>query len=199
MPTVSPSTFTLFTALDFTNSFLVRFLYSSNIISVADTEKLFPDIHAVFILPKGFQWTKLKAYTEYDRDFSAELRLHRPVLSETLSSLLDCPIKWEHSPASERHPIGAVRTIALGPQGALVGEVSPRSYSVIRNTVSNLRVEIQDCVQHAKMEESVREIARWAPASRGSGSERPRIGFYANFGASLDACLANVRLALAKE
>lgn len=130
--------------------------------------------------------------------FPVEIWIHRPILTETLSSLLSCPIKWSACLLPTRHPIGAVQSITLTSGGALVGEFPPRNDCVITNEVSFFWVDTRKCVQREKMEESLREVGRLVPTTLDpDAGGRPSIAFVLNPGLELDACLANVGLSVA--
>lgn len=158
-------------------------------------KKLFPNIHAVSNIPSAPRGRKLIAHAEYDSDFAADLHIYRPVLSETLFSLLGCPIQFPSSPSSERHPIGAILTITLLYEGALIRGNSPRNDRTIRNPVTYLSVNTEEWLQHLTMKETLREVRRLVPTRRGPSFERPEIALYVSPGADLDAYLANVSAA----
>jgi hypothetical protein len=158
------------------------------------TEKLFPKIHAVILLPTSAA-ERRTPYKEYDGNFAVDVWIHRPIQSETLASLFRYPVRWDGSPASARHPIGAVSSVTLvtlASNGALVGSKTPRNGPLIRNTVSKFWIDTRECVRNEQMEESLREAVRLAPPSRGPGFAPPVIGMIANSKSKLEACLANV-------
>lgn len=159
-----------------------RFLYTSRNISNSDIMKIFTGIQVVFRLSRP-----------NNSAFEVLLRIYRPVISQTLSSLLSCPLRWKYWPSAVRR-IGAVSSISLVNEGALVGDTPQRNAGIFRNEAMEVQIDVRECVQHDKMEETFREVARLVPTKRADSNYLPHCVFSVNPGATLDACLANVSL-----
>jgi hypothetical protein len=68
---------------------------------------------------------------------------------------------------------------------------------MIKNEVTLFWVDTRECRYKEKLEESLREVRRIVPTTLGPASVRPLVAFDVNPGPELDACLANVSIALA--
>lgn len=162
-------------------------------------ETLFPKIHVAVLLPRTTYGADPRKYHQHLEQFQLEMRIYRPVLSETISSLFQVEHRWDISPAKERHPIRAVSKTVLGKDGALIGESPPRVDFFSRNNALKCVIDIRQRGRHAVLEESLLELARFVPIPRKAGSpDWPSVEVLANLGASLDVSLATVSLEYAE-
>jgi hypothetical protein len=145
----------------------------------------------VLILPGPNFEPRPTTYAEYDWRFRVNFDIHRPVRLETLSSLLRYPIKWECLPPSEHHPITSIGYINLESNGALVEEIPPK-ITGIRNTLPRFWVDTRQCTQTEKIAETLREMVRLVPTSRGPTFARPIFGMDVKSEPNLVICLASV-------
>lgn len=164
-------------------------------------ERSFPNAHVIITLakPRGKRaptWKKVHFGAE-DAPFAARIRLYHPIRSDTLSSLFRYPAAWGYSRPHEIHLIEAISSIDLiGDAALLEGRLEP-SDLLRRNWSERCHLSTRECNRYDLIEESTREMVRFAPKLPVRDSDDfspPVFAMYVKPGQGLDACLRSVSL-----
>lgn len=182
-----------------------RFVYVAEYISASRVQKSFPNVRASFNLTPGSISDHNNTATGEKDDYTpynAELTIFQPVRMDTLASLLDNPVKWVDGRHSKVHPIKGISSVDIEAQGRLLAPADGKEDFTFRNLIKACSFKMTD-VQQEKMDESIKQLAKFVPAfprdhaarRRGVWEPYPAITMYTNSQEELNAWLANVSAA----